>query len=63
MAEGVMVEGVEESREVMSKETKSIRKPYLMLWRKVGIAAFLFFLIKGIIWLIIGGVAIWGFWG
>ncbi|MCE2517859.1 MAG: hypothetical protein J4F41_08530 [Alphaproteobacteria bacterium] len=32
-------------------------------FRNMGILAFMFFFIKGLVWLAIGGLAIWGFWG
>ena len=32
-------------------------------FRNMGILAFLFFFIKGLVWLAIGGLAVWGFWG
>lgn len=39
------------------------RQRLLNIGAKLGIAAFLFFLIKGLIWLVIGGIVVWGFWG
>lgn len=36
-------------------------------WRKrlrnMGILAFMFFFIKGLAWLVVAGLAVWGFWG
>jgi len=39
-------------------------KPPRQRWlRHLGIGAFLFFLVKGIAWLVVAGLAVWGFWG
>jgi hypothetical protein len=38
--------------------------PFYLRWFKyIAAGAFLFFLLKGIGWLVVLGLAVWGFWG
>ena len=42
------------------QESASKSSRFARFGKYAGIAAFMFFLIKGIVWLIIGGLALWG---
>ncbi|XDZ64629.1 hypothetical protein AB8880_06730 [Alphaproteobacteria bacterium LSUCC0684] len=43
---------------------KDTAGPSRKRWLKhLGVGAFLFFLFKGIAWLVVAGLAVWGFWG
>lgn len=46
------------SKPVTGKVTKSSGKQWL---KRIGIAGFLFFLIKGILWLVLLGLVVFGF--
>jgi len=48
------------NRKTEGRSDQAARKNWL---KHLGIGAFLFFFLKGIGWLVVAGLAVWGFWG
>jgi len=48
------------NRKTDARTDKAASKYWL---RHLGIGVFLFFFLKGIGWLVVAGLAVWGFWG